>query len=683
LAYYFGLGLYRSARWWLDGDEEQIILNDYSNTVPVRTGNSTTIGNDMSLSDCECGAGPGNGCGDDSQCQCHSHLHLVRPYRVDEKRGSLMCSVIQDLLSCQISASPLSSPSPSAQHHHHHHHHQPRDNEEKKLLRPHYDQATHMKRVYSVFNDVCSSLRLASNDESLDRPSQRSCQVPCVFAADLGKDEFVKRFMSPNMPVLIHYSNCMKSWRASKEFVCKDIQFDADSDKLNEQQQCSLHQCQCQHHSTRFPEPDEENSDNVESDDTDTGPGRGPSATTRNDIPSNSHATLHWTIDIDKMAEYFGDAQVCVARCLEREYSDQKRQMMPFDEYAERWRTAGSSIIRAECPYYIKDWHFAREFPQLDAYQVPVYFEDDLLNQSLRHRCMLTEALSIDSKSECCEDSEEKGSQCHDAPNGMCLPAPDDDFRFMYLGPMGSWTPCHHDVYASYSWSANVCGFKLWIMFPPEVCSALRDQSSDSDVVYDIRDATTKCDKSRFPRIVDTALANCLLCIQAPGDVIFVPSGWYHQVHNLTDAMSINHNWFNAFNIDRVWQHLQHEFQAAYNELAAFSDAAVTLFPTSNSQSVPETGDKAVAEYFDALEFSSKLMRANTGIHFVDFFAIIETCIITYGFLEQSQESIQRLSAQRIHEIVLSMCALPLMQHHVGIVRMMRIVNIIQSRIKK
>lgn len=37
-----------------------------------------------------------------------------------------------------------------------------------------------------------------------------------------------------------------------------------------------------------------------------------------------------------------------------------------------------------------------------------------------------------------------------------------------------------------------------------------------------------------------------LLQPQGPGDVFVVPSNWYHQVHNLTDCVSVNHNWFNA-----------------------------------------------------------------------------------------------------------------------------------------
>ena len=28
--------------------------------------------------------------------------------------------------------------------------------------------------------------------------------------------------------------------------------------------------------------------------------------------------------------------------------------------------------------------------------------------------------------------------------------------------------------------------------------------------------------------------------LQQPGEILFVPSGWYHQVENATDAISIN-----------------------------------------------------------------------------------------------------------------------------------------------
>ena len=40
--------------------------------------------------------------------------------------------------------------------------------------------------------------------------------------------------------------------------------------------------------------------------------------------------------------------------------------------------------------------------------------------------------------------------------------------------------------------------------------------------------------------------------LQEAGEALFVPSRWYHQVHNITDCVSVNHNWFNAATLNSV-----------------------------------------------------------------------------------------------------------------------------------
>jgi hypothetical protein len=49
-------------------------------------------------------------------------------------------------------------------------------------------------------------------------------------------------------------------------------------------------------------------------------------------------------------------------------------------------------------------------------------------------------------------------------------------------------------------------------------------------------------DTDRFPHFHE-AQQRMLVVDQEAGQTIFVPSGWYHQVENLTDCISINHNW--------------------------------------------------------------------------------------------------------------------------------------------
>ena len=100
--------------------------------------------------------------------------------------------------------------------------------------------------------------------------------------------------------------------------------------------------------------------------------------------------------------------------------------------------------------------------------------------------------------------------------NETCLADKQDDFRFVYMGGNGTHTPLHMDVLGTYSWSANICGQKRWHFTQP----------------------------------------HAIEFIQEPGEVVFVPSEWYHHVTNIGFTISINHNWFNAFNLLRIWEHL-------------------------------------------------------------------------------------------------------------------------------
>jgi hypothetical protein len=167
-----------------------------------------------------------------------------------------------------------------------------------------------------------------------------------------------------------------------------------------------------------------------------------------------------------------------------------------------------------------------------------------------------------------------------------------DDFRFVYMGPAGSWTPFHRDVFRSHSWSANLTGRKLWLMFPPaaepclvsqhggcvyDVLAAMAAVLGEADGTNDKETETAmKRFHAEFPRFRE-ALPLCRVVWQNAGQVIFVPSvrslqplpelisllqGWFHQVINVEDVVSINHNWGNGLNLPRMWAHLRSEREA-------------------------------------------------------------------------------------------------------------------------
>lgn len=122
---------------------------------------------------------------------------------------------------------------------------------------------------------------------------------------------------------------------------------------------------------------------------------------------------------------------------------------------------------------------------------------------------------------------------------------------------LNSRTPLHADVYSSYSWSVNVVGRKKWILFPPGEEEKLKDSLGNLPLLFD----STTCSEVIFFEI-----------IQEKGDAIFVPSGWYHQVTNLEDTISINHNWVNACNIDIVWKGLVTTLLSVEQEISEFID---------------------------------------------------------------------------------------------------------------
>ena len=109
------------------------------------------------------------------------------------------------------------------------------------------------------------------------------------------------------------------------------------------------------------------------------------------------------------------------------------------------------------------------------------------------------------------------------------LAAQVSDYRFTYLGPPGTHTARHADVLRSFSWSSNLCGTKHWRLYPPGRAGPME------------------------------------LLIQGPGETVFVPAGWEHDVGNVgtVPVLSVNHNWLCASSLDITWLFLRDETRLA------------------------------------------------------------------------------------------------------------------------
>ena len=86
-------------------------------------------------------------------------------------------------------------------------------------------------------------------------------------------------------------------------------------------------------------------------------------------------------------------------------------------------------------------------------------------------------------------------------------------------------TPLHCDVYGSFSWSANIAGRKRWILIPAGEETKLATGPSHS-----LPNSTSIQD-------LQSADVPYIEIFQNAGEIIFVPSGWYHQVWNLVNIV--------------------------------------------------------------------------------------------------------------------------------------------------
>ncbi|GAV08163.1 hypothetical protein RvY_17895 [Ramazzottius varieornatus] len=260
-----------------------------------------------------------------------------------------------------------------------------------------------------------------------------------------------------------------------------------------------------------------------------------------------------WTLptgecDLDKLSSLYGECDVPVTDCdSQGGYGEAQTSTEKLRDFLNYMRKPASE--RTSCRY-LKDWHFYRSFPESKVYSVPEYFSSDWLNNYCDGR--------------------------FDAVN--------KDYRFVYFGPAASWTPLHVDVLQSFSWSANVCGRKKWILFRP----------GEEKKLF-AKFGTNLTDISE----VDLSDVEHSVVVQEAGEVIFVPSSWYHQVHNIGDCLSINHNWINAVNVDKVHSFLLTSLENVKKEL-------------TGGWNVFES-----AEEFE--ERCQKIMKADCGMDLAEF----------------------------------------------------------------
>merc|ERR1712226_174540 len=240
------------------------------------------------------------------------------------------------------------------------------------------------------------------------------------------------------------------------------------------------------------------------------------------------------SFDFDKFEGQFDDIEVPVISCNEAVSYDSAKSKTKLKDFINEVKLGASSK-------YLKDWHFCENIENTsDVFKVPDFFSCDWLNDSLVHNRK-------------------------------------EDYRFLYFGGSETWTPFHVDVFCSYSWSVNITGHKTWFFVSAEHMTDIEEANPPNDL-----------------RVCDHLMKKAIKIEQAPGEAIFVPSTWFHQVYNRGVTVSINHNWFNGHNIKCIFDLLKEDLELIKYEISFLKQAMGSEYA----------------------EHCQVLLRANSGLNF-------------------------------------------------------------------
>lgn len=100
------------------------------------------------------------------------------------------------------------------------------------------------------------------------------------------------------------------------------------------------------------------------------------------------------------------ELKVPIANCNKTYFNSHEKTELLFGTFLDYWQskhqTGQRKICKSDDLLYLKDWHLRRDLPNYKFYKTPIYFASDWLNE-------------------------------------YCIEMNCDDYRFVYMGPKGTW----------------------------------------------------------------------------------------------------------------------------------------------------------------------------------------------------------------------------------------------------
>lgn len=223
-----------------------------------------------------------------------------------------------------------------------------------------------------------------------------------------------------------------------------------------------------------------------------------------------------------------------------------------------------ASLAKEESPLYLFDRDFHRIEALKSDYEVPKYFScaewkrDPELRDKWRRRNgdRVKEGEGFEG-----EIDSEQEQVYHTDLFRLLGEGQRPDYKWVVAGPARSGSIFHIDPNQTNAWNVLLTGHKKWIFYPPGVSPPGVQSSPDgAEVVVPVstgewlltfwafhQEARMHPDPSKRP----------LEAVLGPGEVIFVPHGYWHMVVNLDDTVALTHNYVSTSNLADVLRFLR------------------------------------------------------------------------------------------------------------------------------
>jgi hypothetical protein len=109
-----------------------------------------------------------------------------------------------------------------------------------------------------------------------------------------------------------------------------------------------------------------------------------------------------------------------------------------------------------------------------------------------------------------------------------------------WISATGTVTPLHSDPYEKHNFHAVITGEKRFVIYSPDDRELLAPYAIEERIPQFSKIDIDNPDLKKFP---DFPKAQGWECLLRPGDLLFLPMWWWHQVYTLSPAISVNMWW--------------------------------------------------------------------------------------------------------------------------------------------